>query len=120
MNKFIQKQYRVYYNDQHVITSQTGLYDFTDPFIQALLKASYEYGRSILRQYVYQFDHGSDIEATVPSYIKGKNCIACFEHQDETDQFQFRITNSGMKKIETMTRQTSFTKLFTFEESIAA
>jgi len=116
----IQRQYRVYYNDENIVTDRTGIYDFTDPFIQELLRESYEYGRSVLSKYVYEFDHGPDIEATVPSYIKGDKCIAYFEQQPETGQFQFRITAYGMRKIETMTRQTSFTKLFTFEQLTAA
>jgi len=116
----IQKQYRVYYNDLNVVTDRTGLYDFTDPYIQELLKVSYEYGRSVLQQYVAQFPHGSDIDASVPNYIRKDKCIAYFEEQPESGWFGFRISDCGMRKIETMTRQTSFTKFFTFEESIAA
>lgn len=114
----IQRQYRVYYNDENVVTDRTGIYDFTDPFIQELLRESYEYGRSVLSKYVYEFDHGPDIEATAPLYIRGDKCIAYFEHQSETGQFQFRVTDYGMRKIETMTRQFSFNKLFEVEDNI--
>ena len=91
-----QRQYRVYYNDDSVVTS-AEIFDFTDLGIQALLEKSYDEGRKLLAK-------------SNKNYLRGKDCIAYFEGQ-ANGYFQFRVTPEGMRRIECMSKQ-SFSKLF--------
>ena len=93
-----QSQYRVYYNDDSIVTV-AEIFDFTDPDIQALLKESYNEGRKLFPN-----------AANGINYFRGEDCIGYFEGQ-ESGYYQFRLTDAGMKRIERMSKQ-SFTKLF--------
>lgn len=104
-HKKIQKQYRVYYDDYNIVKSE-AVYDFSDSDIQNLLEESYEAGRTELSMY-------ADMVVS-PKYIRGENCIAYFEYQEASGQYQFRLSNNGMQKIETMAQQT-FNNLFEIE-----
>jgi len=94
----IQLQYRVYYNDDSVVTC-AEIFDFTDSDIQALLKKSYDEGRKMLQ------------DPNAGNYVRSKDCIAYFEGQ-ENGYYQFRLSNAGMKRIERMSKQPSFSKFF--------
>ena len=92
-----QIQYRVYYDDDSVVTC-AEIFNFTDPGIQALLKNSYNKGRKLLAN-------------TDKNYNRGEDCIAYFEGQ-ANGYYQFRVTPAGMKRIEKMSKQKTFSKLF--------
>ena len=97
----IQSQYRVEY-DQYGNVHSSRVYDFTDTDIQDLLKDSYEKGRAEISQGMF----GKNNTKTYG--------VGIFQRDNDSEQWQWRITNSGMKKIKTMSQQT-FKRIFKYE-----
>jgi len=97
----IQQQYRVEYDNEGTIVSNE-IYDFSEDWIQDLIKQSYEAGRQEIAQ-----------------GMAGKNNtkthgVGVFQRDKNKEQWQFRITKTGMEKIKSMSKQKSFKKLFEY------
>jgi hypothetical protein len=86
----IQHQYRVKYDDEvfHEVTSEK-VYDFTDPLIQAQIEEGFETARTKI------------INGATSNYIRGSG-IGYFERQGSTNSYAFRIPNSQMKYMESV------------------
>lgn len=97
----IQTQYRVEYDEYGNIRS-SKVYDFTDEGIQDLLRESYEAGRAEISQ-------GMDGKNNTKTHGVG-----IFQRDSDKEQWQWRVTDSGMKKIKTMSRQKTFRKIFEY------
>lgn len=94
----IQVQLRVEYNSSNVIVNNR-IYDFSDELIQDKIRHAYESGRE-------------EIAAGITGNNTTTNGVGIFEKIKGTNQWQFRITEAGMKKIKTMARQKNFNKTF--------
>ena len=93
----VQQQYRVKYKEslehleESIITSEQ-VYDFSFPEIQDKLEEAYESGRA----YLSQFPPGEG-----PAYTQGPGQWGYFEQQVK-GQYQFRVTDKVMKKMESI------------------
>jgi methyl coenzyme M reductase beta subunit len=96
----IQTQYRVEYDDNCKV-NESKIYDFSEEWIQELIKLSYESGRA-------------EIAAGLTKNNTATHGVGIFQRDKDKDQWQYRITNAGMKKIKTMADQPSFAKIFKY------
>lgn len=97
----IQIQYRVEYNSYGDIHTN-GNFDFTEPWLQDLIRKAYESGRQ-------EISNGMNGKNNTKTYGVG-----IFQKDKHKDQWQFRITNAGMKKIKRIAKQPSFKHLFKY------
>ena len=97
----IQQQYRVEYDSWGRLVSNE-IYDFSEDWIQDMIEQSYESGRQEISQ-------GMAGKNNTKTYG-----IGIFQRDKDKEQWQYRITEAGMKKIKNMSKQKSFKKLFEY------
>ena len=92
-------QNRYEWNDTFGEITNNSLYDFTDPDIDVILKSGYELGRQ-----------------EIASGMCGNNTktygAIIWQKDKDKEQWQYRITEKGMRQIKNMAKQTSYRKLF--------
>ena len=99
----IQQQYRIKTRDGVIVENK--IYDFSDPYIQELIKISYETGRSRLINDVSQGIHD------VKYYPGGDH--GYWERTTNSKSYSFRMSQSMMDKLETLSNNSkTFNTIF--------
>jgi hypothetical protein len=100
----IQRQYRVEYDNDESIVQESGVYDFTDPFIQEKIGNAYHQGKLRIIQ--------NEQEGIRPTYVRGSEW-GNFELNEGKTSYTFRIPNGAMKKIKSLSKNSkTFNALF--------
>lgn len=92
-------QNRYEWNDTFGEVTDNSVYDFTDPDIDTILKEGYELGR----QEIAGGMCGNNTKTYGP---------VIWQKDKDKEQWQYRITEKGMRQIKGMAKQTSYRKLF--------
>ena len=87
------------WDDTFCEITENSVYDFTDPDIQEKLKQGYELGRAEI------------VSGACGNNTKTYNGVI-WQKDPGKEQWQYRITEKGMREIKSMARQKSFRKLF--------
>jgi hypothetical protein len=95
-----QRQYRVTYSDVDSVVTSSGIYDFTDPYIQEKFEEAYEQGRQLIQA-------GNE-----EPYLRNSQW-GYFEKKKNS--YEFRIPHAAMKKIITASSNSkTFNDLFDY------
>ena len=99
--KVLANQNRYEWSDVYCEITDNTVYDFNDPYIEEQLKEGYELGR-----------------AEIASGLCGNNTKTygpvIWQKDKGKDQWQYRITDKGMRDIKGMSKQKTFKNLFEF------
>ena len=99
--KILANQNRYEWSDVYYEVTDNTVYDFSDPYIEEQLKEGYELGR-----------------AEIASGLCGNNTKTygpvIWQKDKGKEQWQYRITDKGMREIKGMSKQKTFKKLFEF------
>lgn len=99
--KILANQNRYVWDDTFCEVIENTVYDFSDPFIEEKLKEGYELGRAEIASGTFS-NNTKTYGPVIWQKDKGK------------EQWQYRITDKGMKDLTGIARQKTFNNLFDF------